>query len=128
MTRKTTKAVRDARYRANSNHPGWSIIDQAKERLLRFGPAAGIQIHSIHYVATFEEWDDGIGVWVFFPTDRELAEHTGSATTKTLEDEYLKVLRELNYPFHKFPRVTFVFDSDENVQRNYEGSYFYRLR
>ena len=32
------------------------------------------------------------------------------------------------YLFKRFPRVGFVFDSEENVQKNYEGSHFYRLR
>lgn len=33
-----------------------------------------------------------------------------------------------DYPERFLLQVEFVFDSDENVQKNYEGSYFYRLR
>jgi hypothetical protein len=41
---------------------------------------------------------------------------------------YLSLLRDFGYPFDKFPNVVFEFDSDENVRKNYAGSYFYRLR
>ena len=128
MTSKITNQLPDALYRMISERPEWTIINQAKERLIGFGAGAGLRIHSVHYVATFAAWDDGIGVWMFFPTDRDLEEYTTSGVTKTLKAEYLKILHELNYPFDKFPKVVFTFDSDENVQRNYEGSYFYRLR
>lgn len=41
---------------------------------------------------------------------------------------YLDCLRESGYPFDEFPNVAFEIDSDENVRKNYAGSYFYRLR
>jgi len=82
----------------------------------------------VEYVATFEKWDDGMGVWIFFPTDADLKEYTESGVTQGIEADFRDILKQLKYPFRKFPRVGFVFDSDENVQKNYKGSYFYRLR
>ena len=96
--------------------------------MIRFADAHGIRIHSVHYVATFEAWDSGIAVWMFFQTDSELDEHRLSNATKSLEAEYIRILRRLDYPFERFPDVRFHFDSDENVRQNYEGSYLYRLR
>jgi len=56
------------------------------------------------------------------------SEHDQRGTTGEIEADFRDILKQLRYPFRRFPRVGFVFDSDENVQKNYEGSYFYRLR
>ncbi len=106
----------------------WDIITRAEEMLLELERAKGISIHHIEFVATFEKWDDGMGVWIFFPTDADLREYSESGVTNRIEAEFRGMLKQLKYPFRKFPRVGFVFDSDENVQKNFEGSYFYRLR
>jgi hypothetical protein len=68
-------------------------------------------------VATFKDCDKGIGVYVFFPQDADLQEYIRSGATKVLEEEYLSILKQLDYPFDKYPDVSFVFDSDENVQK-----------
>jgi hypothetical protein len=107
---------------------GWEIIAQAKQALIEYALAKGAPIHKVEYVATFEPWDSGIGVYIFFKTGEALRQHERSGATKELEAEYLRILRSLGYPFSTFPDVKFFFDSDENVQANYRGSYFYRLR
>jgi hypothetical protein len=106
----------------------WDIISRARVMLLELEASKGIAIHEVQITGTFEKWDDGIGVWIFFPTDDDLREHSTSGVTGEIEQDFREILQQLKYPFRKFPRVTFVFDSDENVQKNYEGSYFYRLR
>ena len=45
-----------------------------------------------------------------------------------MKEVYLKLLKENGYPFEHFPDVVFEIDSDENVRKNYGGSYFNRLR
>ena len=106
----------------------WDIITRARAMLLELEASKGITIHEVQFTATFEKWDDGIGVWIFFPTDADLSEHDQRGTTGEIEVDFRNILKQLRYPFRRFPRVGFVFDSDENVQKNYEGSYFYRLR
>ena len=106
----------------------WEIIARAREMLLELEASKGIAIHEVHITATFEKWDDGIGVWIFFPTDDELNAYGKKGATEAIETDLRNILKQLKYPFRRFPRVNFVFDSDENVQKNYEGSYFYRLR
>jgi hypothetical protein len=128
MTSKRSKKVRDARYTTMAARPEWAIIEQARRVLMACAAERSTSIHEIDYVATFEDWDDGIAVWVFFPLDQDLRLYEGNGVVDGLRVEYLRILNDLGYPFDRFPRVTFVFDSDENVQRNFEGSYFYRLR
>ena len=128
MTSKHTKKLRDAKYAANSEHIGWSIIEKAREALVQFAHARDIVVHSVEYVATFEDWDSRLGVFIFFPKDSDLRAHAKSGATTILEKEFKAILLKLEYPFDKFPDVYFEFDSDENVQKNYEGNYFFRLR
>ncbi len=85
-----------------------------------------IKIFKIHYVITWEEWSDGIGVYIFVKTNEELEKIEDKKYQ--LENKYKEFLEKNNYPFNKFPNVVFEFDSDENVENNYEGNYFYRLR
>ncbi|EAS19578.1 hypothetical protein BBFL7_00124 [Flavobacteria bacterium BBFL7] len=87
----------------------------------------GVLIFRIEHVITWEEWDDGMGVYLFTKTNDELKE-LNKKDIENLKTEYLSGLKRNDYPFDKFPNVVFDFDSDQNVQENFEGSYFYRLR
>lgn len=89
--------------------------------------ANDIPLHGIRHVATWEDWDDGMGVYVFLETISQRDRLTPDAITE-MQERYLAFLRESGYPFQNFPNVAFEFDSDENVQKNYAGSYFNRLR
>lgn len=128
MTSKHTKKLRDEKYVANSENIGWSILEKAKVLLVEFAREKKIVIHSVECVATFEDWDSGIGVFIFFPKEADLRVHANSGMTALLENEFKAILSKLKYPFDKFPDVCFEFDSDENVQKNYEGNYFWRFR
>jgi len=85
-----------------------------------------IIIFKIHHVITWEEWDNGIGVYIFVKTNSELKKIENRKSQ--IESQYKRFLEANNYPFNKFPNVNFEFDSDENVINHYEGNYFYRLR
>ena len=72
----------------------------------------GITIFRIAHVITWEDWDDGIGVYIFTKTNKELKELSES-DMENLKVEYLSGLKRNNYPFDKFPNVVFEFDSDQ---------------
>lgn len=86
-----------------------------------------IPLHGIQHVITWEKWDDGIGVYIFLNKINEVDKLKSNAIDK-IKQIYIKLLKEYNYPFDSFPNVTFEIDSDENVRKNYGGSYFNRLR
>ncbi len=109
-------------------HPAFVSITEAKANVLVWALAERIPLHTIEYVATFEEWDHGIGVWIFYKTDADLRSNSASGTNAQLQQQILSGLRSANYPFAQFPEVVFNFDSHENVVRNFQGNYFYRLR
>jgi hypothetical protein len=49
-------------------------------------------------------------------------------TTAAMQREFLSILSREGYPLDWLHDIAFSIDSHENVERNYEGSYFYRLR
>ena len=71
--------------------------------------------------------DVDIRVYIFLETMAQ-RENLRPEEMVEMENCYLELLRNACYPFDKFPNIVFEFDSDENVRKNYAGSYFYRLR
>jgi hypothetical protein len=106
----------------------FTLIDEVNSSILSWAKEKGISIFRIENVATFENWDNGIGVYIFYPNDEYKEKSDSQGFNSQIEKQYLDLLKILGYPFDKFPNVTFYFDSHENVINNYEGSYFYRLR
>src|SRR5262249_39020225 len=107
---------------------GWKAIEGARTRFLDWARALGFVVFRVEYVATFEPWDDGTGVYVFFNDDAALSEAKNCGFLDRAKEAYLTFLREEGYPFSTHPKVVFEFDSDENVRKNFEGNYFFRLR
>jgi len=102
-------------------------VESANKAFTRWCATRNIPLHGIQHVITWEDWDDGIGVYIFLHTIDQI-EGLRSDEIEEMKNRYLEYLRKFDYPFDKFPKVVFEFDSDENVRKNYAGSYFYRLR
>ena len=89
--------------------------------------AKQIRSHSIHHVITCEEWDDGIGVLILLNKIKEVT-HLKKQSSNEIKETYLDSLNRHQYPFENFPYIVFEIDSDENVRKNYGGSYINQLR
>lgn len=109
-------------------HPAYQILEDAKQELIDWVKEKALPIHKVDYVSAFEEWNDSLGVWVFYDTDLSLKESNANGVSSRVKDKYQEILTMHSYPFSEFPKISFEFDSHENVMKNYEGSYFYRLR
>ena len=105
-----------------------TIIDKAESKLLRWSRRREIPIHKVEFIASFFEWSKWLGVVVFFERDTDVKRYAEDGTSKLIEDQFLDILKRLDYPFDKFPEVEFGFDSHEAVERDHEGSYFRRMR
>ena len=106
----------------------FKIIDKAESKLVKWARRQRVPLDRVEFVAAFEEWSKSLGVYVFYKLDAEVERYAEDGTSKSIEDQFLVILRKLNYPFDKFPEVGFIFDSHERVEREYDGSYFRRLR
>ena len=110
------------------SHLGFQLIENAGAATMAWARGSSLPLHKIDFVASFEPWDKGIGVFVFYGTDSDLERCTREGTNVLVEARMLKELKTASYPFEAFPQVLFEFDSHENVQKTFQGSYFYRLR
>jgi hypothetical protein len=111
-----------------SQQQGWKPIENARGRFIEWASTLGVVVFRVEFVATFEPWDDGIGVYVFFKDDAALSDAKHRGFLDVSKEAFLTILREEGYPFPTHPMVKFEFDSDENVRKNFSGSYFYRLQ
>lgn len=104
----------------------FKIIDKARSKLLSWSRHGDTPIHRVEFIASFEEWSKSLGGFVFYERDADVERYAEDGTSKSIEDQFLDILKSLRYPFAKFPEVDFVFDSHERVEREYEGSYYFR--
>ena len=72
--------------------------------------------------------DFSLAVWGFYATDEELAAAEGDGRTSAFRSQYLAALRRHGYDPSWLDEIDFTFDSVENVEKNFRGSFFYRLR
>ena len=111
-------------------YPPFPAIEQALSDVVDDMKARGVRVRHTEVVTTSDEWDDSLGIWFFFEDDDELAKCRLDGTTQTIEvlfKDRLELAKD-PYSFSMLPTVVFEFDSHENVLRNYQGSYFLRLR
>jgi len=106
----------------------FAIITKAREEVLKWVEGAGISLFRVEFVVPFVDDDFGLWVWLFYEKEIDVKDNDQNGISKRVSQQFLKILSELEYPAELMSEVGFTFDSDENVQANYEGSYFYRLR
>lgn len=110
------------------NRHAAKIMIKAGEYIIDLSDTTLTPIFKMEYVCTFEKWDDSITVFIFFKDDLLKEQALSTGTVDMLKEKYIAYLTTHKYPFDKFSKVYFEIDSHENVVRNFEGSYFYRLR
>ena len=103
-------------------------IEAAKAQLQAWAEANDIPLVHVDFVVPFVETDFSLSVWLFYDTDRNVADLDRDGTTSRAQQEFLSILGASGYPAAWLPDVAFSVDSHETVERNHEGSYFYRLR
>jgi hypothetical protein len=103
-------------------------VEKLKKLMLDWTSQNGIKLHTIDCVIPFTLIDKSLIVWMFYETEQTKNDYENNGTNELVNIKYLELLNELNYPSNYLQEVTFQTDSDENVKKNYEGNFFYRLR
>ena len=106
----------------------FEIIEKVEPLVAQWSEDQDIKLDRIEVIVPFVESEFDLQVVFFLPTDSLLETYRQDRTIHNLEKKYLSCLKEHDYPQEWLERVTFEFDSKENVDRNYEGNYFYRMR
>jgi hypothetical protein len=103
-------------------------LDAAKKQLLEWAGENGVSLARVEFVVPFVETDFGAAVWLFYQDDAQVMAFDQDGTTSRAQAQFLSFLEQAGYPAEWLPDVAFYIDSQENIDRNYQGSYFYRLR
>ena len=85
----------------------------------------GIDIYEV--TAAYMGFNRSCDVYLYFKTDAQLQALT-SAEKEKIQTIYADYLKEHGFMPNEIETIRFYFDSDENVQKNYAGSYFYATR
>ena len=105
-----------------------NFVDRLKKLILDWTMQNEIRLHWVDYVVPFVLTDKSLTVWLFYDTDKTKSDYEINGTNEIVKNQYLHFLTKLGYTIDYLKEVTFYIDSEENVKKNYEGSYFYRLR
>lgn len=106
----------------------FAYLNDARQELLAWATGNGIPLVRLEYVVSFVETDFGTNVWLFYDTDASVASCAAAGMTANVQTKFLAILADNGYPADWLADTSFEVDSHENVERNFEGSYFYRLR
>lgn len=103
----------------------WDLIKKAKKLFMLWAENNNINIYDIHFVPMS---DFRLEVYIFYEKNDDINKNQLSGQTEQVKVAFLEELSKLDYKKHFSKEVSFIFDSNENVVENYEGSYFFRLR
>lgn len=106
----------------------FSLLELAKARLLQCTERQALPLHRAQFVVPFGDEDFDLEVWLFLEKDRDVKKLKRDGTLDALQRHFITILRDLDYPQEWLDAVRFQTDSHQNVERNYEGNYFYRMR
>ena len=104
------------------------IIKKARGQVSQDQSQLDGDIKRVEHVVPFVDGDFSLSVWAFYATDQDVRAAEDDGRNSTFRSTYLKALREHGYDPTWLDKIGFTFDSVENVEANYEGSYFNRLR
>lgn len=99
-------------------------LSEVREQILkRFGE------FDVHEVFMFYSPNaESFGAFIFYRWDQQIREAEKSGLASRIKEAVLEELENVGRGDRSTLRVEFEFDSHENVERNYEGDYFLRLR
>lgn len=106
----------------------FKYIEKAEKATFVWAKDNNIKLYKIEFIVPFLLEDKSLCVYLFFETDNILDIYSKDGTEERVKEYYLKSLREMSYPNDYLDQIEFIIDSNENVQTNYDGSYFARLR
>jgi hypothetical protein len=102
-------------------------LAEAKALLFAWCERERFPLHRVEFIVPFVATDFRAHVLLFLETDAQVRAESGTRLREA-QAVFARALREIGYPEEHLVLVTFEVDSDERVQREFEGSYFYRLR
>ena len=99
-------------------------LSEASEGILKLFRKRGLH----EFFVLYSPKVDSFGVYVFYDLERQIEEAKDSGLEVEIRNSVFAELERVGRGSRDAIRVDFIFDSHENVELNYEGDYFLRLR
>lgn len=99
-------------------------LSEVRESILAKFKGKGLH----EFMVLYSRKADAFGVFVFYELDNQIGEANESGLAKEIEQVVFEELEKVGRGSRKGIKVNFEFDSHENVERNFEGDYYNRLR
>jgi hypothetical protein len=113
---------------SNARQTQLDHLEAAKKQVVEWAIDNGVPLVQVEFVVPFVETDFGAAVWLFYQDDAQVTRFNEDGTTARVQQRFLSLVEEAGYPAEWLPDVAFYVDSQDNINRNYQGSYIYRLR
>lgn len=107
--------------------PPFDLLERTELEVMAWANSKGRAVHCMHWLPAFI-WPGSVSVWVFAKSNAELDTWHNESWVDGLKERLITALIEQGLSEDIARGLEVVVDSDQNVQENYEGSYFYRLR
>lgn len=101
----------------------WQYATIMEGKFREWGEFDGVKVFRVEINAGYGV----LGVFIFYKTDKELNIYRENGVIEKAKQNFIRILGDLGY-FEEFDdEVGFIFDSHENVKKNFKGNYYYRL-
>ena len=101
-------------------------VEHAEEKLKEWARAEKINMVRIYGEPNPYRWS--LEVVVFYEYESEVQRYEETGKSEEARKAYIEALEENRYSKHFRGSIRFVFDSHENVVKNYHGEYYERLK
>ena len=102
----------------------WDYLEKVIPRIKHWAKKNNCKIYKIECIPIFGEELD---ILIFYKTNLELEMFKTKKITDLTKKEFITILEEIGYTTEFNNNIRINFDSDENVQKNYQGNYGLRL-
>ena len=99
-------------------------LSEVRERILAQFKSKGVH----EFMVLYSRNTDSFGAYIFYEMDSQIEENVKTGLVEELKEAVYEGLVSVGRGIRGNIKVNFVFDSHENVVRNYEGDYYNRLR
>lgn len=74
--------------------------------------------------------ENSLVIWFFYQNETDVLKYEQCGTNKWMKDKFIEELdaAKRQFRFSVLPEATFMFDSTENIAKNYQGSYYLRMK
>ncbi len=109
-----------------TQYPPHAALEQAMIRTFEAMKKKALLLNDFQII----KGDAWVAIWIFFVNDANVPKHSDVGILHELEMDFRERLMasKEHFSFQELPPINFEYDSKENIDKNYQGSYYLRMR